>query len=55
MAVSFALGVMNLLWMATLTLVLCVEKLAPGGAKFGRAFGLALVAWGVWRIAVIVV
>ncbi len=53
MAVSFALGVMNLLWMAALTLFLCVEKLAPGAETFSRAFGVSLVAWGVWRIAVV--
>jgi len=51
MSLSFALGVMNLLWMAVLTLMLCVEKIAPGGHGFSRLFGAALTVWGVWLIA----
>ncbi len=51
MAVSFAVGVMNLLWMGGLTLLLCLEKLAPRGRRLSRLFGVSLVAWGVWRIA----
>lgn len=51
MALSFALGVMNLLWMAALTLLLCVEKLAPGGQTVSRVFGVVLAAWGVWLLA----
>ncbi len=39
---------MNLLWMAALTLILCVEKIAPGGERASRALGLVLIAWGVW-------
>ena len=50
MAVSFALGVMNLLWMAALTVFLCVEKVAPAGARLGRAAGVVLLVWGVWQI-----
>ena len=46
MALSFALGVMNLLWMAALTLVICVEKLAPGGNRWSRVFAAAFAAWG---------
>ena len=47
MALSFALGVMNLAWMAFLTVFLCVEKIAPGGEWASRAFGLVSLAWGV--------
>ncbi len=47
---GFALGVMNLAWMAVLTVVLCVEQLAPGGAWLGRAFGVGLVLWGLWLL-----
>ena len=46
MALSFALGVMNLLWMAAITLILCVEKIAPRGDRFGRGLGVVLVLWG---------
>jgi predicted metal-binding membrane protein len=51
MAVGFAVGVMNLIWMAALTVFLCIEKIAPGGALTGRAFGAVLVVWGVWNLA----
>jgi predicted metal-binding membrane protein len=46
MALCFALGAMNLAWMALLTLVVCVEQLAPGGVWFGRALGVGLLALG---------
>ena len=47
MAVSFAVGTMNLAWMAVLTVMLGVEKIAPGGARWSRGFGLALALWGL--------
>ena len=50
MAVAFALGVMNLLWMAVLTLMILVEKTLPRGDSLGRAFGVALVLWGIARL-----
>ncbi len=48
MLLSFALGVMNVLWMAALTFTLCVEKIAPAGDALGRAFGVMLICWGAW-------
>jgi predicted metal-binding membrane protein len=48
MALSFALGTMNLFWMAVVTLLLCIEKIAPGGEMWSRAFGVGFVAWGGW-------
>ena len=47
MALALALGVMDLLWMAVLAAVVCVENLAPGGAVAGRVAGVGLVVWGV--------
>ena len=44
---GFALGVMNLAWMAVLTAVLCVEQWAPWGVTVGRVFGAALAIWGL--------
>jgi predicted metal-binding membrane protein len=46
MALAFALGTMNLLWMAAVTLLLCVEKIAPGGERWSKAFGAAFLLWG---------
>lgn len=47
MALAFVLGVMNLWWMAVLTLVMSVEKLAPSGVTASRAIGVALLVSGV--------
>lgn len=46
MLVCFALGVMNLLWMAAVTLLMLAERVAPWGRAFGRFAGTALAAWG---------
>ena len=50
MMLSFALGVMNLLWMTALTLFLCLEKIAPGGGTSSRLSGLVFMAWGLWML-----
>ncbi len=47
MLTGFALGVMNLAWMAVLTVVIAVETLAPRGERIGRLAGAALVVWGL--------
>ena len=46
MALLFVGGVMNLLWVAGLTLLIAAEKLLPGGKWIARIAGLAMVAWG---------
>jgi predicted metal-binding membrane protein len=46
MLLPLVLGVMNLLWMAVLTLFLVIEKILPGGDWFGRAVGFGLILWG---------
>jgi predicted metal-binding membrane protein len=51
MCVLFAVGVMNLLWVAALTMVIFLEKVGPGGAIVGRAAGIVLVAVGVVFLA----
>lgn len=52
MALLFVGGVMNFAWIAALTLIVGVEKLAPRGDVIGRVAGVALIGWGVFRIAV---
>lgn len=47
MALGFALGLMNLTWMAVITLVAVLEQLAPGGVHIARVVGALLMAWGV--------
>src|SRR5947209_13774937 len=51
MALLFVGGVMNFAWIAVLALIVGVEKLVPRGEWIGRAAGVALIAWGVVRIA----
>jgi predicted metal-binding membrane protein len=49
MAVLFALGVMNLLWVAAVAAFVLVEKLAPPRFSVGRAAGTLLIVWGVFQ------
>jgi predicted metal-binding membrane protein len=47
MALLFAVGAMNLLWVAGLAAVVLVEKLFPSGVWIAGIGGLLLIAWGV--------
>jgi predicted metal-binding membrane protein len=47
MAVLFAVGVMNLIWVAALTAVVLLEKVVPAGPWLPRAAGVAMIAGGV--------
>ena len=50
MLLLFAVGVMNLLWVAALAIVVLIEKLTPG-PWIGRAGGVLLAGCGVWLLA----
>ncbi len=52
MLTGFAIGVMNLAWMAVLTMVIAAETLAPRGERIGRLAGAALVVWGLVLLSV---
>lgn len=47
MALLFVGGVMNLAWIALLTLVVAIEKLLPHGRIAARGAGWACIAWGL--------
>jgi predicted metal-binding membrane protein len=47
MALLFAVGAMNLVWVAALAVIVLVEKLFPHGDWIARIGGLLLIAWGV--------
>jgi predicted metal-binding membrane protein len=47
MTLLFAVGAMDLLWVAGLAAVVLVEKLSPHGVWTARVGGLLLVGWGV--------
>jgi predicted metal-binding membrane protein len=47
MLLPFAAGVMDLRWMAAITVLLLLEKAPPGGEWVSRIAGLVLTATGV--------
>jgi predicted metal-binding membrane protein len=51
MALLFVFGVMNLLWIATLAVLVLAEKVVPGGPWIARASGVAMIAAGAYRLA----
>jgi predicted metal-binding membrane protein len=52
MALLFVGGVMNLLWVAAITLAVLAEKLAPRGGWIASGLGIGLIFGGFWLIAV---
>jgi predicted metal-binding membrane protein len=51
MALLFVGGVMNVLWIAAISVFVLLEKTLPPGRLFSRIAGLALVAAGSWLLA----
>jgi predicted metal-binding membrane protein len=47
MALLFVLGVMNLVWIAVLTVAVLLEKVAPQGKWLSRGTGVGLIVWGI--------
>jgi predicted metal-binding membrane protein len=47
MALLFAVGVMNLLWVGLIAVYVLLEKVSPGGSWLSRAMGVLLVGWGI--------
>jgi predicted metal-binding membrane protein len=45
MLLMFVVGMANIGWMLALAGVMAAEKNLPGGARFGRPFGAALLVW----------
>jgi len=54
MCVLFVVGVMNLAWVAALTIFVLLEKTGPAGATLARIAGAGMIVAGVLRIAGIV-
>lgn len=52
MGLLFVGGVMNLVWIAVLTLVVLLEKLSPAGESIGKLAGVALIVWAVATLLV---
>lgn len=51
MALLFVAGVMNIAWVAAITVLVLLEKALPSGRAFGTVTGLLFIAWGGWLIA----
>jgi predicted metal-binding membrane protein len=51
MGVLFAVGVMNLVWVAALALLVLVEKVSAAGERVAKLSGIALIAAGALMIA----
>src|SRR5439155_21925581 len=51
MALLFVAGVMNIIWIAVLTLLVCAEKMLPARARINLVTGVLLAAWGIFVIA----
>ena len=47
MLLLFVAGVMNLLWVALISMFVLAEKLAPNGILPGRVCGLAMIVLGI--------
>lgn len=50
MALLFVAGVMNILWIAALSVLVLLEKTLARGMVLGRFTGAALVFWGLWLL-----
>lgn len=50
MALLFVGGVMNIIWIAGLTILVLLEKVVPAGRLISRVSGAALTAWGLWLL-----
>ena len=53
MALLFVGGVMNLAWVAALTVAVAVEKLLPGGERLAAGLGVLLIAAGAYKLIVV--
>ena len=51
MALLFVVGVMNLLWVAGITLFVLLEKTLPQAKWIARVSGVLLLVWGMLTLA----
>lgn len=50
MLLLFVLGVMNLVWVAVLSIFVLVEKVGPRGVAISRVGGVVLMMWGAFVV-----
>ena len=51
MGLLFVGGMMNLLWIIALAVLVAGEKFLPAALLLPKVSGIALIVWGLWRIA----
>ena len=51
MALLFVGGVMNILWIAALTALVAIEKLAPKGEQIAQVLGVLMIGAGILNLA----
>ena len=51
MALLFVGGVMNVLWIAGITIMVLLEKIIPAGRLIPRVAGVAFITAGIWLLA----
>jgi predicted metal-binding membrane protein len=50
MMLLFVAGVMNIFWIAVISVLVLAEKLAPNGLAMGKISGVALIVWGLCQL-----
>jgi predicted metal-binding membrane protein len=54
MALLFVAGVMNVVWIAALSILVLVEKIIPAGRLISRIAGAGFIVGGAWLLATVV-
>ena len=47
MLLLFVMGVMNLFWIALLSIVVLLEKIFPKSLRINQVWGILLIVWGI--------
>ncbi len=50
MALLFVAGVMNMWWVAIISILVLAEKVLPKGLWLGKIAGVFLATWGIWML-----
>jgi predicted metal-binding membrane protein len=50
MALLFVAGVMNVWWIALISILVLLEKILPQGLIIARIAGIFLIGWGAWML-----
>jgi len=51
MGLMFFAGVMNVYWLAGLSVLVLVEKAVPAGDRLGKLAGVGMIGWGIYVVS----